>query len=296
MLIGLNRAIGFLPLGFHRFNARWIGWFIRNVARYRVDVVYENLRNAFPDATEEEIDHITADFYRHFATIFLESLWFGACTNLRRLRRSGIVKVANPEVLNEVFNNSPSVVVMSSHAGNWELIGGIINYPDIPWAFEEKDCCVVYRKLSSPVMNAVMAAGRIAPLQCKKTYEGYLESRQVLKFMLKHVKDHKVYDFIADQRPYFNLETAPILKFMGRDVRVMDGSARVANKLSLAVVYQRMLERPGGGYTLEYVPICSDASKMDVMDIMQRYFQLLEEDIRKQPYNYLWTHNRWWLG
>ncbi len=26
---------------------------------------------------------------------------------------------------------------------------------------------------------------------------------------------------------------------------------------------------------------------------MRRYYKLLEADIEAQPWNYLWTHNRW---
>ena len=50
-----------------------------------------------------------------------------------------------------------------------------------------------------------------------------------------------------------------------------------------------------GGYDIEYIPICEDASKMSVEEMIDRYYKLLEEDLRIQPFNYLWTHNRWWL-
>ena len=43
---------------------------------------------------------------------------------------------------------------------------------------------------------------------------------------------------------------------------------------------------------MRYTPICEDASKMSVQDIMQQYYKLLEQDIREQPGNYLWTHQR----
>ena len=47
-----------------------------------------------------------------------------------------------------------------------------------------------------------------------------------------------------------------------------------------------------GHYLMRYTPICEDASKMSVQEMMDRYYKLLEEDIRKQPENYLWTHQR----
>ena len=31
---------------------------------------------------------------------------------------------------------------------------------------------------------------------------------------------------------------------------------------------------------------------MELKDIMQQYYTLVEQDIREQPANYLWTHRR----
>lgn len=289
------RTVGLLPLCVHHFNARWIGWVIEHVIKYRVDTVDDNLKLSFPDKSDSEREQIKHDFYRHFANIFLETIWFGSCRNYRRLRRSGIVRVANPEVLNHAMESCPGVVVMSSHAGNWELIGGIQNYDD-SLIVRENTCCVVYRRLSSKLMGDIMAANRIAPLRNRKAFDGYLESREVLRYMLKHRDAHKMYVFITDQRPYFYMEKAPLLKFMGHDVLIMDGSATVAHRLGYACLYQRMAEVSNGRYVLEYVPICEDASQMEPMQIMQKYYELLEDDIRRQPHNYLWTHKRWWMG
>lgn len=73
----------------------------------------------------------------------------------------------------------------------------------------------------------------------------------------------------------------------------MSAAATLAAKMSMPVFFSHMLRKPGFGYTLEYEMICPDASKMDAEQIMKRYYELLEADIRKQPENYLWTHNRW---
>ena len=39
--------------------------------------------------------------------------------------------------------------------------------------------------------------------------------------------------------------------------------------------------------------ICDDASTMAPEDIMRKYYDLLEEEIRETPHNWLWSHNRW---
>ena len=47
------------------------------------------------------------------------------------------------------------------------------------------------------------------------------------------------------------------------------------------------------GYRMTIVPICEHAAGEDPLDLMQRYFRLLQEDLECQPWNYLWTHKRW---
>ncbi len=296
LIRGILYLIGKLPLGFHRFNAVWIAWILENVIRYRTTTAYTNIRCAFPEKSDEQCRQICHRFYLHLTTVFLEAIWFGSCDS-RRLRKAGVVEMDNPEVLQHLYEVAPSVVCMSSHLGNWELFGGVYNYDTkgvltVP----ENDYCCVFRKVSSGVMNAVMADMRIAPVVDKEHFTGYQESMSVLRYMYKHKDAKKLYCFITDQRPYVNIKSAPVIKFMGRDCRYMDASAAIASKLSCAVVYMSCMERPEGGYVWHFEPICEDASKMPVEDMMRRYYELLEADVKAQPYNYLWTHNRWWLG
>ena len=79
---------------------------------------------------------------------------------------------------------------------------------------------------------------------------------------------------------------------MGQRVQTMTGAAALARKLGLSVAYLTMRSEGCGHYVMRYTPICEDASKMSVQDIMQQYYSLFENDIREQPGNYLWTHQR----
>jgi KDO2-lipid IV(A) lauroyltransferase len=80
---------------------------------------------------------------------------------------------------------------------------------------------------------------------------------------------------------------------MHQDTVTMTGGAGLAVKLDMVVAYLRFQEREGGGYRLSVVPICEHAAQMAPAEIMNKYYQLLEEDLEEQPWNYLWTHKRW---
>lgn len=292
----LLHMIGRLPLSVHHFNAKWIAFLIERVVKYRVALVDENLGYAFPEKSAAERLEIRHKFYIHFANLFVEALFFGACNNPKRLKRSGLVTMKNPELLNEMFDKCPSLMVMNSHAGNWELLSGVQSYSDVPLSFRKEDICVVYRRLHSRVWDEIIADNRTTPLRDGKEFKGYLESKEVMMNIMRNKDRHRLLIFNTDQRPYFNLQNAPSLTFMNRECKIMDGAANIAHRLSFGVVYLRMYEQRSGHYVMELVPICEDASKMDAQQIMKKYYELLEQDLRKQPHNYLWTHNRWWWG
>ena len=102
--------------------------------------------------------------------------------------------------------------------------------------------------------------------------------------------------FDTDQRPYANAKAVMDVEFMGQPAQTMYAGAGVAHKYGLAVSYLSMTRKPSGkGYLCELKTICDDASKMEVQQIMDEFYRLLEADIRKDPGEYLWSHKRWKL-
>lgn len=297
LLRALLFVFAILPLKVHYFNAVWLAFLVRRVFRYRVDVVRSNLQSSFPELDAAALGRIEAGFYRHFTEIFTEAIWFGGCFSDRRLRRSRIVEISNPEVLSEAYDNASSIVVLYSHTGNWELLGGIAsyNFTGKPSPVTEQNYCIVYRRLSSEIWDNIMRTNRFAPLKDRKDFEGYLESRSIIRYVLRHSKEKKIYNFNTDQRPYFSAPSFIRVNFMNRGCDTMSSAADLAVKMGMPVLYQSMRRKEDShGYVLSYTPICRDASHTTSEEIMKQYYKLLEADIREQPENYLWTHNRWW--
>ncbi len=287
--------IGSFPLGLLRFKARILGWILEYPVHYRVDVTDSNLLLAFPEKSPEERLKIRHRFYRHFATIFMEAVWFGASSH-KRLRRSHIARITNPEVLNRAFEQAPSVMILSTHTGNWEIFGGIRYFDsDIPLVFDDYDICSVYRKIKNKVLDEVMKDIRISPASEPSRFDGYQESRHILRFVIEHKDKKRLYSMNTDQKPYSLAKNYQTVSFMGHECKSMTAAAGIAAKFSMAILYQHIWGREEGGYDYTYEVICEDASKMPVEEIVNRFYELLEGDLRRQPYNYLWTHKRWKL-
>lgn len=293
ILKGIMRLFGMLPLKVHYALSAFLAFLVEKVIRYRVSDVTINLARSFPQLKYEEIHAIRHNFYRHFADVLVEAVWFGACHGPKRLVRQNICTIDNPEVLDSLAEAGRSTVILSSHSGNWELAGGAIRYSPQPLKYGEKGMCVIYKALSSKVWDRIMYDNRRAPLDDRKNYEGYLESRVVMRYVVRHRNETKAYNFINDQSPYQNSGDNIDVTFMEQPTKAMSGAAALAKKLGMAVVYQSMARDGRGHYIIRYDKICDDASEMNTEDIIRQYYRLLEEDLRKQPENYLWTHRRW---
>ena len=289
---GAVKVVGSLPLKVHYAFAGFITWILRDVMRYRNDVVLTNLARSFPDKKYHEIKQIYKEFYKHLGELFVEAIWFGA-SNYKRLYKSGIVTVTNPEVFNEVFENTPNTTVLFSHCGNWELLGGFLGYrtsTGVKMAMEEKHIRVVYKELHSKFSDEFFRRNRVNALETVGT-ECEIESSKILRTALKGRNEKAVYIYIADQYPY--VSAFHVGEFLSQPTLAMLGSAGVAHKLGHAVVYLKMKRVQRGKYEMTFIPICEDASKMTPEEIMRKYFDILEEEIRETPHNWLWTHKRW---
>ena len=294
LLRGILKLLGLLPLRVHYALGRGVAFLAEKVVRYRTDVVMMNLSRAFPEYKYKELKALKHAFYLHFGDLVAESVWFGA-SDAERLRRQEICRIANPEVLSSLFDSSPSVMVMYSHCGNWELCGGVASY-DYSGAevrFKEENTVFVYKKLTSPVWDEVMRLSRLSPVLDQDAFKGYVESNDLVRFVLSHKEEKRIYCVNTDQKPYKFAKATCEVDFLHQHTLTMTAAAALARKVGMAVVYLNIRPESRGHYVWEYTPVCPDASLMSAEEIMKAYYALLQKDIEALPENYLWTHKRW---
>ena len=295
LMYGFLRLVSALPLGFHYACASFISWVLRDLLRYRRDVVMTNLARSFPDKNYGDLKQIARRFYRHFGTIIADTVWFGGCTNEERFRKQRLFELANPEVLEEAFRNSPGVMILDSHCGNWELLGGLVCYsssPAIRGCYARDDAIVVYKPLSSDSWNEIMRLNRCAGVP-GRDYKGYISSRDILRFALSSKERKQIYIVPADQYPYRDAIAPDPVEFMHQPTQTMLGGASIARKRGMSVLYMNHLPVSKGHYTCSFTEISPDASRMTPHEIMVKFYSLLQQDIEETPWNYLWTHKRW---
>ena len=266
-------------------------WVMRSVVSYRKNVIYTNLARSFPEKKYEEIEAIARDYYKRLGNIAAETIWFGGCNgNGDKLHRQRIYDYTNPEVLLNA-NKERGVMCMTSHCGNWELLGGIYEYSytiDLTKHIDKNNFYVAYRAMYNKVSDKVFYENRRAPLP---DYTGQVEDVKMLRHAVARKDDKPIYVLIADQFPYKACH--PVGTFLNQPTVGMLGGFALAVKLGFAVLYMRQERAGRGHYRLTYEVITENAAGQDPEELMRKYFSMLEADIRKDPANWLWSHKRW---
>ena len=284
-------AVSLLPLGFYYFLSDIMAWLLRRVFSYRKSVVTANLARSFPELSYNELRKIEKEYYKYMCDIMVESIWQVSATAKQVCR---IVEVEGVELLDRMVAEHGKTVVLTGHRGNWELVGAICGESEkrSKDSFANHPITVTYRIAKSKISNFLFEKMRME-IYRKFDNNGYIVgSKQFLRHVAKSKGSH-TYIFIADQYP--RIGGVP-LKFLNQNTFFFDGAEAVARKMNMPVIYLDMIRIERRCYKMVFSLISENSAAMQKGEITLAYARLLEEGIRKDKYNWLWSHKRWKRG
>lgn len=252
------------------------------VVRYRKKVVRRNLTNSFPDKSLKEIKQIERRFYLHFVDVFTETLKLIHISDEEMQRRMHFV---NPEMMANFAKEKKSMIVMLGHYGNWEWITSIfIDYKNIDGFVAGE----LYRPLKNKYFDSFFLSLR------KRFGTLNIPKNDALRAILGLRREGKTFalGFIADQTPsrnnlnYWNT-------FLNQETPFLTGPERIARKGGDAVIYFDVRKVKRGYYSCELVLVSPNAKETAENEITDKYVELFENTIKRDPACWLWSHKRW---
>ena len=277
-----------LPLRVHYFFSDILCWILRDVAKYRRDVIDTNLSGALPAMPQAERDAIKRDYYRYLADVVCETVW-AMTRSGQHLRRKGFyrVDVDGERLLNDIWSQNKPLVALLGHTGNWELASDLPNYMQNP-AFGTNELTAAYQTLHSPLSEQLFLVVRHKRLHGG---DSLVASHKILRMMLERRSEPRIYFFIADQYPYGGVSRTNT--FLGLETEWATGGEAIARKLHLPVIYIYLDRVKRGEYVIKISQICPDASVFEEGEVTDTFAHLLEKEIAARKYNWLWSHRRW---
>jgi KDO2-lipid IV(A) lauroyltransferase len=246
---------------------------------YRKKVVLDNLRNSFPEKTNEEIIALSKQFYKYFCDLILESLKTLTISHKEAERRVHFSEETKA-FFQKTFKEKQSVVLVMGHMGNWELVGaGFTQLIDSPQLY------ILYHPLTHKQFDKLVYHMRTR--LGNKLYA----MNEALRGMLRDRDKITATAFIADQTP--SPEGAYWTTFLHQDTPVFKGTEKLATKLNYPVLYVSVLRPQRGIYTVNLELLTDNPKSCAENQISEMHTKRLEKDILLQPEIWLWTHKRW---
>jgi len=244
---------------------------------YRKKVVFQNIKNSFPEKTEKEHKQIMRKFYRHLCDLILESLK-GFTISEKQVRKR--MKVRNPEVADQYFDQGKDIIFVGGHYNNWEMLA-----------------------LGIGLITKHIPIGIYKPLNNKFFNQKVLDSRQkygLVMCPMKQTKAHfdknmdrpKALIFGADQRPG-NASKAYWMEFLNQDTPVSFGVEKYGKEYNLPIVFGAIHKIKRGYYEFEYTLLFEEPANTEYGEISKAHTLKLEKDIKENPEFWLWSHKRW---
>jgi KDO2-lipid IV(A) lauroyltransferase len=248
------------------------------VIRYRKKTIYGNLRIAFPEKTEEEIDRLAKKFFRHLIDVMVESFKPLTLPTNELLKR---FHFTNPEVMEEFTGNKRNYAVISGHYGNWE-------WNTVLSLYAKRDAIIIYRPLSNKNMDLLFK-------KIRSRYEGtrLTAMEHVYRTALEYKAAEKPYliYFIADQRPPRNNKFWTT--FLHQPTSFFNGTEKLSGKLDLAVVYMHIEKTKRGFYEVTLKKLFDSVAGLPENTVTLAFVNELEKEIQQRPEFWLWSHKRW---
>lgn len=277
-LIKILYFVSKLPLRVLYFFSDVIFFLNYYLVGYRKKVITQNLRNSFPEKSEDEIRKIRKKFYNNFSDYLVETIKsFSISETEARVRMQHI----NQDVFHEVKAEGKNIILLAGHVFNWEWINALAKI--VP----QKHCHPVYRKVNSNFWENQMKKVR------NKFGNEALEANEVIRNIFKSSNNgDSIYMFVADQTPHFS-HVSYGLEFLNQRTPVFIGYDKLATRMDLAFIYCEMKKVKRGYYQVNYYRIYPDNERFVEHEVVRKFHKMLENTLRKRPDNYLWSHRKW---
>ena len=279
LFITLSYVFRLTGLKFARKFSNVIAFIFYNFIPIRKEVVFDNLKHAFPNYSKEKIQEIAYNSYKSFCLALAEILYMPWLTE-EELKKIMICK--NRNLIVERLNEGNGVILLSAHFGNWEYLATSVA------AQINQKFYVVVKPQRNPFVDSWMNKARtrwtneIVPLG--------VSIRQIFSVLLSK----GIVAMVADQRgPKESIK----LNFFGRLTSVYTGPAVLSLKTNSPIIYGISTRRDDLNYDVDLIEV--DRSNLPenqedkIKVLSERMIKVLEDVISKNPEQWLWMHKRW---
>ena len=242
--------------------------------------IKKNISNAYENITDDEKNNIVNDMWTNYGLTFAEYIF------MEKFRKNKFSKsqisIKGMGILQNVIKSGEPAIFISGHFANFELMAMELEKSKIKLA-------AIYRPLNNFFINPFMVYIRkkyICKNQIKKGIGGTKE-------IIDLIKKKNSIALMVDQR----LGESKRYPFFGKPAHTTTLPAQLALKFNCKII-PIFLKRDKNNFFLMEILNPIDFEKTadfekDKENITIKINQIIEEMIKRNPGQWIWTHGRW---
>ncbi len=276
ILYGFIYVISLLPFKVLYAIADMLYILLYRVLGYRKEVVHNNLIISFPEKTAEDIQEITKKYYRNLCDSIVETIKLLSITKEELDCR---IK-CNWEMFDLMTQQNRNGQGYMSHQFNWEWGTVICNWK-APRRFTG-----LYMPLTNKAFDKLYLKIR------GRSGTRLIKVQDMQKEMASVQQDQSLWGFIADQNPS-DPKRVSWNDFLNRKTAFFKGPEFVARRYNNLVFFGEIIKIKRGYYEIKLKLAFENPRDTNEGDITEAYVRHLEDSIKRQPENWVWSHRRW---
>lgn len=275
LLLFILYPLSLLPMRVLYIISDGVFLFLYYIAGYRKQLVRENITNAFPEKSVDELRQIERQFYRNFCDQWIETMKLLSISEQELNKRIS----GNWEVFDQLHKEGKNTYALLGHTFNWEWANVVCQYNS------KQQFAGVYQPVSNQAFDQLM--------QRIRTRSGaWLISMKAKRGFQKLDGTQYIVGLIADQNPPV-VKAAIWYDFMHRPAPFFRGPELLAQRANTAVVFAGIKKVKRGYYQITLRRYADNAAELPAGKMMQDYVLFMEQQLKEQAANWMWTHNRW---
>jgi KDO2-lipid IV(A) lauroyltransferase len=260
--------------------ARFLAWLAYRIDRRHREVARENLRHAYPTASEAAIDRHVRAVYQHFCTVLVEMVQIPRRLHVSNWRQH--LELVHGDRVVGGLTNGRAMLIVTGHFGNWEMAGYALGL----FGFRTY---AVARRIDNPHLDNFLARFRSG------TGQTILDKNTDYDRIQQVLRDGGAIAMLSDQDAG---QRGMFVDFFGRPASTFKSIALLALEYNAALV---VVGVPKVGEPMRYQVVSEEvilpeeyAHRPDAAKaITQRYTAALERLVRRSLGQYFWLHRRW---
>ena len=239
------------------------------------NIIEKNIRIAFPNKNSNEMGNLKKLMWNNYGRVFAEYMFI---KDFRGEKLASNIKVEGQEILNKIKENNQSVIFISGHFANFELMAMHLEKTGIELA-------AIYRPLNNIFLNKIMEGIRknyICKYQIKKGLGGVKKLLDLKKknFSTALMIDQRVSEGIASD-------------FFNKKALTTTIPGQLVKKFGIPVVPIHIERISDINFKITISKPVQFSSETSLKEITDRLNIILEKMIIINPSQWIWSHNRW---